>query len=75
MCHGNDSGVGVDWVAVSAEPNHVEQFRSDAKLRSLAAHDWSFSKRLSTFPPALRGSTSTNSTSRGALKRANRFRT
>ncbi|HUH70733.1 MAG TPA: hypothetical protein VLZ05_18795 [Mycobacterium sp.] len=30
MCDGNrDGGIGVDWVDVSAEPNHVEQFRSD----------------------------------------------
>ena len=30
MCDSNpDGGIGVDWVDVSAEPNHVEQFRSD----------------------------------------------
>ncbi|CPR12018.1 hypothetical protein BN971_03311 [Mycobacterium bohemicum DSM 44277] len=30
MCDGNDSELGVEWVDVSAEPNHVEQFRTDA---------------------------------------------
>jgi hypothetical protein len=30
VCDGNrDAGIGADWVDVSAEPNHVEQFRSD----------------------------------------------
>jgi hypothetical protein len=30
VCDDNeDGGIGVDWVDVSAEPNHVEQFRSD----------------------------------------------
>lgn len=29
MCDGNLGEIGVDWVDVSAEPNHVEQFRTD----------------------------------------------
>ena len=32
MCDGKDAGdagISVDWVDVSAEPNHVEQFRTD----------------------------------------------
>jgi len=29
VCAGNDGGIGVDWVDVSAEPNHVEQFRTN----------------------------------------------
>ncbi len=29
VCDGNEDGLGVDWVDVSAEPNHVEQFRGD----------------------------------------------
>jgi len=29
VCDGNNDEIGVDWVDVSAEPNHVEQFHSD----------------------------------------------